>query len=197
MAVEPRHHRLYPRSVPLVDVVVVSFNSRAKLRSCVELLAGADWINVVAVDNASRDESLATIEDLTVTRIALKTNLGFGAGCNVGWRSGSAPYVLFLNPDARMSPEAVCMLAERANASSTIGAVGPRLVTSSGHLDYSLRRFPRLRSTYARAIFMQRLFPRAHWVDEVIRDPHAYAEAHSVEWVTGRASSCGAPPSNA
>ncbi len=56
---------------------------------------------------------------------------------------------------------------------------------SAGDLDYSLRRFPRLRSTYARALFLQRLLPRASWVDEVIRDPRAYAEPHAVEWITG------------
>ena len=44
-----------------VDVVVVSFNSRAKLRSCVEPLAGAAGVTVIVVDNASHDDSLDTI----------------------------------------------------------------------------------------------------------------------------------------
>ena len=110
---------------------------------------------------------------------------GFGAGCNVGWRAASSPYVLFLNPDARMLPEAVSRLAEQAEKHPEAGALGPRLVTPSGELDYSLRRFPRLRSTYARALFLQRVLPRASWVDEVIRDPRVYADAHAVEWITG------------
>ena len=168
-----------------VDVVIVSFNSRAKLRSCVEPLAGAGGVNVVVVDNASHDDSLATIADLPVNTIPLAENVGFGAGCNIGWRSASSPYVLFLNPDARMSAEAVKVLAQRAKERTSAGALGPRLVTPSGGLDYSLRRFPRLRSTYARALFLQRLLPRASWVDEVIRDPRSYAEPHAVEWITG------------
>ncbi len=168
-----------------VDVVVVSFNSRAKLWSCVEPLAGAAGITVVVVDNASHDDSLDTIAHLPITTIPLTENVGFGAGCNIGWRSASSPYVLFLNPDARMSAEAVRALAQRAEARPEAGALGPRLTTPSGGLDYSLRRFPRLRSTYARALFLQRLMPRASWVDEVIRDPRAYAVPHAVEWITG------------
>ena len=169
----------------LVDVVVISFNSRAKLRSCVAPLAGADSLNVVVVDNASHDDTLATIAAMPITTIPLTENVGFGAGCNVGWRSTSSPYVLFLNPDARMSKEAVLALARRADERPEAAAFGPRLVTPSGDLDYSLRRFPRLRSTYGRALFLQRLLPRAVWVDEVIRDPRAYAEPHAVEWITG------------
>lgn len=171
--------------MPRVDVVVVSFNSRAKLRACVEPLAGADGLNVVVVDNASRDDTLATIADLPISVLALEENFGFGAGCNVGWRSASSPYVLFLNPDARMSPEAIRELAKHAEQHPRSAAFGPRLVTPSGELDYSLRRFPRLRSTFARALFLHRLSPNASWVDEVIRDPRAYAEPHAVDWVTG------------
>jgi len=171
--------------MPPVDVVVVSFNSQAALRSCVEPLAGADDLNVVVVDNASHDESLATIADLPISVFPLKANVGFGAGCNVGWRSTSSPYVLFLNPDARMSPAAIRELANHAEQRSSIAALGPRLVTASGDLDYSLRRFPRLRSTFARALFLHRLWPNASWVDEVIRDPVAYGEPHAVDWVTG------------
>ena len=168
-----------------VDVVVVSFNSRAKLLSCVGPLAGAAGIAVVVVDNASHDDTLATVTGLPIKTIALTENVGFGAGCNIGWRSVSSPYVLFLNPDALMSAEAVNLLAQRADERPEAGALAPKLMTPSGELDYSLRRFPRLRSTYARALFLQRLMPRATWVDEVIRDPRAYAEPHAVEWITG------------
>jgi len=183
--VEARRPAPYACLVPAVDVVVVSFNSREKLRACIEPLAGAAGVNVFVVDNASHDDTLATIADLPVTTIARRRNVGFGAGCNIGWRSGSSPYVLFLNPDARISPEAVRALAQQAEERPKAAALGPKLVTPSGELDYSLRRFPRLRSTFARALFLQRLLPRASWVDEMIRDPRAYEGPHPVDWITG------------
>ena len=66
-----------------------------------------------------------------------------------------------------------------------VGAVAPRIVHSDGELDYSQRRFPRLRSTYARALFLHRVFPAATWTDELVRDPQAHAEPSHPEWVSG------------
>ena len=63
--------------------------------------------------------------------------------------------------------------------------VGPRLLEEDGTLAWSLRRFPRLRSTFGKALFMHRLFPLAPWTDELIRDPRAYERPSSQEWVSG------------
>lgn len=168
-----------------VDVVVVAYNSRSSLRECVEPLAGVDDIRVIVVDNASSDDGLADVRDLDVACIALQRNLGFAGGCNVGWQAGDAPFVLFLNPDARTDPASVRRLASRLEGESEAGLVAPRIQDSAGELECSQRRFPRLRSTYAQALFLHRLLPQAGWVDEVIRDPAAYDRPGSPEWVSG------------
>ena len=53
------------------------------------------------------------------------------------------------------------------------------------HVDYSLRRFPRLRSTFAHALFLHRLFPTATWTDELVRDPRRLRARALREWVSG------------
>ena len=58
--------------VPAVDVVVVSYNSRAQLRACVEPLLGAPDAHVIVVDNASPDGSLDVVRGLPVTAIQLR-----------------------------------------------------------------------------------------------------------------------------
>jgi GT2 family glycosyltransferase len=63
--------------------------------------------------------------------------------------------------------------------------VAPKIVEADGSLDYSLRRFPSLRSTYAEALFLHRLFPRAPWSGELVRDRHLYSAPWSPEWVSG------------
>src|SRR5579862_1086463 len=146
-----------------IDVVVVSHNSRKTLRGCVEPLCRDEGISVVVVDNASSDRGLAAIEDLPVTALALDTNLGFAHGCNTGWRRGTHDYVLFLNPDARVDPPSLRALATVLDESPGIGIVGPRIVDESGRLEWSIRRFPRLTSTFARALFLHRLWPNAAW----------------------------------
>jgi N-acetylglucosaminyl-diphospho-decaprenol L-rhamnosyltransferase len=171
--------------MPAIDVVVVSYNSRAELRECVEPLAGVDEIHIVVVDNASNDGTLDAVADLPVERIALERNRGFGHGCNVGWRVGRAPYVLFLNPDARIDGGSLGRLVTVLEGTPAAGAAAPRITHVDGTLDYSQRRFPRLRSTYARALFLHRVFPEAPWVDELVRESAAYAEPGSPDWVSG------------
>lgn len=168
-----------------VDVVVVSYNSSETLRACVEPLCGVDRTAVIVVDNASPDGSLATITDLPVDAVPLSTNLGFGHGCNVGWRRGNSPAVLFLNPDARIDATSLRLLADVLADDARVGIVGPRIVDELGSLDYSIRRFPRLLSTYAQALFLHRLTPRAAWVDEVVRDSVRYEAPGEVEWISG------------
>ena len=168
-----------------IDVVVVSYNSRKRLRRCVESLAGAPGIRVIVVDNASQDGSLDTLGGLEVTTVPTGRNGGFAFGCNVGWRAGDAPSVLFLNPDATMTAEAVCRLADRMAAEGGLGALGARIVHPDGSLDFSLRRFPRTSSAFAQALFAHRLFPAASWSDELVRDRARYGRAGDVDWVSG------------
>jgi N-acetylglucosaminyl-diphospho-decaprenol L-rhamnosyltransferase len=156
-----------------VDVVVVAFNSGAQLRDCVEPLSREPAIRVVVVDNASTDGGVAAVQHLPV-----------GGGCNVGWRTAAAPYVLFLNPDARLPPEAVLRLADVMERTSA-GAVAPRIVDPSGNLEWSVRRFPAVRSIYGQAIFAHRLFPSAEWADEPVRDPERYQREAPCDWASG------------
>lgn len=167
-----------------VDIVIVSYNSRDRLRAAVEHLVDVPGMRVFVVDNASIDGSLSAIEDLPATTFALERNGGFAHGCNVGWRAGAAPYVLFLNPDARIDATSLAKLAEFLESTGSAGAVAPRIVDFDGELDYSIRRFPRLLFTYAHAFLLHRLFPRLALLDEV-RDENAYTRQHQVEWVAG------------
>lgn len=168
-----------------VDVVIVSYNSRGELRRAAKELAGVPDVNVVVVDNASSDGSLDTIADLAVTRLSMPRNGGFAYGCNAGWRAANSPYVLFLNPDASIDPASLQRLVTSLEERPDTGIVAPRIEHSDGSLEFSLRRFPRLRSTFAQALFLQRLFPRAKWADEIIRDGPTYEFPGAAEWVSG------------
>jgi N-acetylglucosaminyl-diphospho-decaprenol L-rhamnosyltransferase len=171
--------------MPLVDVAVVSYNSSRNLRACAEPLAGHPELRVIVADNASTDGALETVSDLPVVRLALPRNGGFAHGCNAGAAAGEAPYVLFLNPDAVMEPAAVLRLVRALEDAPDTAAVGPKILHADGSLEFSQRRFPRLRSTYAQALFAHRFLPWADWTDELVRDEGAYAQAGPVDWLSG------------
>ncbi len=168
-----------------VDVVVVSYNSRDRLLGCVQPLLGLPEVHVIVADNASPDQSLDVLRDLPVTAIQLPHNGGFAHGVNRGWRSGASRYVLLLNPDARIDAASIRVLVGVLDERPEVGAVAPRILGDDGLLDYSQRRFPRLRSTYARAFFLHRVAPKAEWTDELVRNESAYAARGTPDWVSG------------
>jgi N-acetylglucosaminyl-diphospho-decaprenol L-rhamnosyltransferase len=172
--------------VSIVDVVVVSFNSRRHLRACIEELVREDDVRVIVVDNNSADGSLESLTDLSrVQTVALRRNQGFASGCNEGWPLGDAPYVLFLNPDARIEWESVLHLAKVLADDELVGAVAPRITDNEGILAFSQRRFPSLVSAYSRALFFHRMFLSARWSTDIVRDQAAYETENSPDWVSG------------
>jgi N-acetylglucosaminyl-diphospho-decaprenol L-rhamnosyltransferase len=167
-----------------VDVVVVSYNSRETLRACVEPLVGAPGVTVIVVDNESPDRSLDVVSDLPLRAIESGRNGGFGFGCNVGVAAGDAPFVLFLNPDARLQAEDLGRLVAVLEAEPDVTLVGPRLLEDDGTVVQSQRRFQTAGSTWAQALFLHRVV-RAKWANEIVTEPESYARPGYPDWVSG------------
>ena len=88
-----------------LDVVIVSYRSADLLRECLaSLRRHGEGLNVHVIDNASGDGSaeLVAAEFPEVRLTANAANRGFAAASNQGISSGSAPWVLLLNPDAQI-----------------------------------------------------------------------------------------------
>jgi len=100
-------------------VAIINWNSGNWLRTCIEsLLATAPSAEILVVDNASEDASLELIGAFRkrVNFIRNKVNRGFAAAVNQAFQATSAPYVLVLNPDIRVTPAAVVILEDFMNA---------------------------------------------------------------------------------
>lgn len=167
-----------------VDVVVVAYNSRDHLRDCLMPLLAFDEVNVIVVDNASPDDTPVVVAGLPVTLIRNSENLGFGRACNIGWRSGSAPFVVFLNPDARLDRDSLERLVGGVERDAA-GLAAPRTVTSTGRLVYSQRTFVGVGAIWAQTFYLHRLLPNASRMDGIVRDPALYEQVQTPEWVSG------------
>ena len=91
-------------------------------------------LEVILVDNASgtpQDEILR--RHPTVRRVPSARNVGFAAGCRIGVEAARAPYVLFVNDDATVLPDAPRLLVSAlAGADEDVVAVGGRLTDRTG-----------------------------------------------------------------
>ena len=131
-----------------VAAVIVNFNSGGALASTLDTLeagfAELDWETVV-VDNASSDGSERTALNRENVRLLRgQRNVGFAAGVNAGIAATSAPFVLILNPDCRLTPGCVRGLLEVLQTHPTCAVIGPKILNLDGTLQESARGDPNM-----------------------------------------------------
>ncbi|QDU21605.1 glycosyltransferase family 2 protein [Urbifossiella limnaea] len=128
---------------PLVTVLVVNFNGRRHLPACLAALAEQTLprhrFEVVVVDNASRDDSVAWLrrEHPWVRVVARPDNAGFAGGNNAGLPFARGRYLVLLNNDTIPDPHWLSELVSSAHsggcaASKLVFAHDPTLVNSAG-----------------------------------------------------------------
>lgn len=170
-------------------VVVVSYNSREWLASCVSSVfahAGGADVDVVVVDNDSSDGSPEFVEDFfSQVRVLRCENRGFAYGNNRGLLSVDAPFVLLLNPDAEIVQGELHQLLEWMADRPEVGLVGCRQIAFDGSLYPTIRRFPTLPRLLLDALGAERVPLNASWRGERQLDPRCYEREVSCDWVTG------------
>jgi GT2 family glycosyltransferase len=150
-----------------ISAVVVNFNAGGYLAAAVtSVLAQAPPVGeVIVVDNQSSDTSVArlreTCTDPRLRIIALDTNRGFAAACNIGIKATRSPYVLLLNPDCFMFAGALAALTAALDAHANAAAVGPLLVNTDGSEQRGGRRdVPSPWQIFCYVVGLHRLMPR-------------------------------------
>lgn len=116
-------------------VVVLSWNGREDTLACLRSLVDSDppTPQVVCVDNGSTDGSVEAVRrafpDLEL--IENGANLGFAGGNNVGIRHAlahGAEWVVLLNNDARLAPDAIGAFERAAREHPGAGVLGGKVL---------------------------------------------------------------------
>lgn len=128
-----------------VVIVIVSYQAREHLERCLESLKAAPprrSHEIVVVDNRSSDGSPDRVAAgwPAVQLIRLPENVGFAAATNVGIRRTRSEFVLLLNSDAIVSPDAIDRLVAALERQPEVAAIGPRLVDAAGRTELSFGR---------------------------------------------------------
>jgi N-acetylglucosaminyl-diphospho-decaprenol L-rhamnosyltransferase len=117
-----------------LTVVIVTWNGREQLSSCLAALASqTQTCRVVVVDNGSTDGTLdlPQLSELDADIVALPSNVGFAPAANVGAARATTPWVVLLNNDARPRPGWLAALrAATAGAEGRVGFVSTKLLLS-------------------------------------------------------------------
>lgn len=171
------------------DIVIVNWNSGAQLGDCLASVAtyGAGRVGrVLIVDNGSTDGSdRVDPRGLDLAVIHAGRNLGFGPACNLAAAQSTAPYILFLNPDAELRDGVLANALDHfaAPGNERVGVVGVRLVGRDGVAHRHCARFPSWRSFVGNSLGLTRLL--RHQFPPIPLVEFDHLESRSVDHVMG------------
>ncbi|NWJ44689.1 MAG: glycosyltransferase family 2 protein [Chloroflexi bacterium] len=173
-----------------LDIIIVNYKTPVLLRDCLNSIFASHCnfdYRVYVVDNGSQDDSAEMVRREFENKypnlhlIASQENGGFAFGNNLALRqvcplfagatldsynpgSGCCPqahYVLLLNPDTVLPPDALQIMYDFMQSNPLAGAVGPKLVRANGKLDLACRRsFPTPEISFWRMTGLSKLFPK-------------------------------------
>ena len=147
-----------------VSVIIVNWNTQGLLRNCLGSLFKSVHdlaLEVIVVDNASSDGSVAMLESEfpDVIRVVNKENKGFGAANNQAFAVMKGEYALLLNSDTVLMPEAIKKLWDFCKTSERAGIVCGQLLNADGTKQNSIASFPDLLTLATNISLLEYLFP--------------------------------------
>ncbi|MCP4357907.1 MAG: glycosyltransferase family 2 protein [Chloroflexi bacterium] len=146
-----------------LSIVIVSWNTCQLLADCLYAVyahAPACEFETWVVDNHSADDSVPLVKTQfpQVKLIENSKNVGFASANNQAFRQCSGEYVLLLNPDTKVEPDAVQLLVDFLDTHPQAGAAGSRLLNSDGTLQPSCYPLPTLSRELWRMFHLDKLY---------------------------------------
>jgi N-acetylglucosaminyl-diphospho-decaprenol L-rhamnosyltransferase len=168
-------------------VVIVNYNTGGWLERCLSSLRAAQGdleMDVVVIDNDSRDGSAGVAERAGVRLVRNPTNRYLSPAWNQGAATTDAPYLLFLNPDTEWFGGTVSDLVGIARTHPRAGIVGPMIRNPDGTVYPSGRRFPSLGDAVGHA-FMSPFTRDNPFTRRYEMDGWDRTTEREVDWVSG------------
>jgi GT2 family glycosyltransferase len=113
-----------------VSVIIPNWNGAHHLPTCLDSLRAQTYSNVevLVVDNASRDASLEVLARYPEVRVlALKENRGFTGACNAGLQAGRGELRVLLNNDTEADPAWLAEVVAAFRQHPEVGLVASKM----------------------------------------------------------------------
>jgi GT2 family glycosyltransferase len=175
----------------VLSVCIVTFKARALLRDCLHSLAENAPpypYEIITIDNGSKDGvgDMLQEEFPGVRYIENPENTGFSVPYNQALRASRGRYLLLLNPDTLILPQAVERLVAFLEAHPDAGVCGPKVLNSDLTLQKPCRRGePRPLAVASYFLGLSTLFPRSKFFGGYLLNYLDEDEVHVVDGVSG------------
>ncbi|MEP6715438.1 MAG: glycosyltransferase family 2 protein, partial [Terriglobia bacterium] len=150
-----------------VSIVFVNWNSAPYLISAITSIykhtQNLDF-EIIVVDNASPSQDADLVKETfpEIQLIRSAANLGFGRANNLGFRTATGQYILFLNPDTRLISPAINVMLEELKSVARAGAIGCKLLNSDLSVQTScIQTFPTILNQVLDADSLRNRWPKS------------------------------------
>jgi len=151
----------------MLSILIVNWNTRELLRACLFSLRRAcaeTEHEIIVVDNASHDDSAATVarEFPECVLLANATNNGYARANNQAYELARGDAIWLLNPDTEVLDDALYQMLRFLGADRKRGAVASSLIDARTHRPQrSCRTFPTPAALWAEGTCLSKFFPRS------------------------------------
>lgn len=144
--------------------VILAWNSGEHIQACVEAIFRLESFEaqILLVDNGSTDNTHSILEQLavrcpfhcTVEIITYNKNVGTTVSRNAALKkvAPDVQYICLLDSDTQINENALRILAKELKEHADYGIVGPRMITSTGVIQVSGRKFPTITEKLLKAV---------------------------------------------
>ncbi|HVH87922.1 MAG TPA: glycosyltransferase family 2 protein [Terriglobales bacterium] len=159
-----------------LSIIIVNWNSEDYLRECIPSIdrwTAEVSYEVIVVDNASPAISIDSIKEQfpAIKLIKSGKNLGFSGANNIGFRESAGDYVLFLNPDTKLSSPAIDLIMKEAKRLPDAGIVGCRLLNGDLSVQTSsIMKFPRIWNSILQIEYLRLRWPQLWGIGPLFSD---------------------------
>jgi GT2 family glycosyltransferase len=168
-----------------VSVILLTRNTCQQTREAIESVLFSTGViakEIHVVDNGSTDETAsalpAAFPEIHYQR--MERNVGFARGVNIAAREAGGDFLLLLNSDARLAPDALQLAVEWMRADPGCGVAGAQLLHADGRKQNSIANFPSLATELLNKFLLRKLWPKRFPGKE-----QEYPEPMEVESVIG------------
>jgi GT2 family glycosyltransferase len=147
-----------------VSVILLTRNTCQQTREAIQSVLssqGAIRGEIRVMDNSSTDETSsvlpAAFPDIYYKR--MERNLGFACAVNLAAREAAGDFLLLLNSDARLTPDALQLAVEWMRADPGCGVAGAQLLHADGRKQNSIANFPSLATELLNKFLLRTLWP--------------------------------------
>jgi GT2 family glycosyltransferase len=179
-------------STPLVSAIILNYRTGRDSWKCAQALLNqtiAHELEILIVDNHSNDDSIGYIRNRCrfsapqIRVIESPTNIGYGQGNELGVSHARGRYILIINPDNELEPDALQKMIAEMERDSSIGILAPQLVHEDGTIRDSYRTFPTFADLLIKRTRLRYLFRNR--MRRYLQHGQDTSVTRDVDWIAG------------